>query len=253
MIEASRSDAPNWRVKNGKKQMTERASYGIACMRINDHKMQVLLICKRHTYEYSIFVHGWYNSNDRACIIKLFNGMTVGEKYDIMSLNFTQMWYRIWLNNVNTRPGYMFAKIKFESTFVADGGVLLHKLMARTTHGTLRWELPKKKKKNKTETDVACAIREFYEETRVSKGSYKLWLASRKQSYIDDNVKYTNTYFFAFTRHNIEPRIDFSMRQQIEEITDIAWMDIEEIRRVDTTGRLEKIVKPAFNYARARI
>ena len=250
----TRSDVPNWRVKAGKKQVYERNSYGIACCRHHNGRMQVLMICKRHTYAYSIFVHGRYNSGDRAGIIKLFNGMTAAEKYDILSLNFTQMWYRIWLNNVNKKTSYFHAKNKFESTFVADGGVLLHKLMAKTTNGTLLWELPKGHKKNKNETAINCAVREFYEETLVSKGSYKLWLnASRTQTYVDDNIKYTNTYFFAYTRHNIEPRIDFSVRQQIEEISDIAWMDIEEIRRVDVTGRLEPTIRPIFNYIRTRV
>jgi len=246
-----RSDAPNWRTKTGKKQIYERTSHGIICARHHDRKLQVLTVRKRYTYAYSIFVHGRYNSCDRAAIVKYFNGMTVDEKYDILSLNFNQMWYRIWLNNVNRKPSYFHAKNKFESTFVADGGALLNRLMSKTTHGTLLWELPKGHKKSRIETSAHAAVREFAEETLIAKGSYKLWLnASRTQSYIDDNIKYTNTYFFAYTKHNIEPRIDFSARQQIEEISDIAWMDIEEIRRNDTTGRLIEVVKPALNYIR---
>ncbi len=250
----TRSDAPNWRVKTGKKQIYERKSYGIACTRLQDNRLRALMVRKRYTYAYSIFVHGRYSSTDRAAMIKLFCGMTVDEKYDILSLNFNQMWYRIWLNNVNRKPSYFHAKNKFESIFVADNGVLLNKLISATTHGTLLWELPKGHKNNKLETDVQCAVREFSEETLIAKSSYKLWLnASRAQSYIDDGIKYTNTYFFAYTKHNIEPRINFSARQQIEEISDIAWMDIEEIRRVDVTGRLIPTIRPIFNYIRAAL
>lgn len=250
-----RSDAPNWRVKNNKKQICERMSYGIACVRRNQSKLEVLMVRKRHTYAYSIFVHGRYQSCDRAGIKKLFNEMTVEEKYDILSLNFNQMWYRIWLNNVNRKPNYFHAKNKYESTFVADGGALLHKLMEKTSHGSLLWELPKGHKKNKNESSVVCAVREFSEETLISKGSYRLMkhnetFASRAQTYIDDNTKYTNTYYIAYTRHVIEPRIDFSIRQQIEEISDIAWMDIEKIRQVDSTGRLVPTIGPIFNYVR---
>lgn len=269
----TRSDSPNWRktvssakivstntttlvptttpAPTAKTTMREKQSVGLACCRRDKvtNRVQILLVCKRYTYAYCIFVHGQYNSGDNAAIQKLFCGMTVDEKFDILSLNFTQIWYRIWLNNAAKKSFYFRAKTKFENTFAADSGVRLHKLIAHSTHSERIWEVPKGRKNGKNEQDIHCAIREFYEETCIPKSNYKVFMdASRTETYIDDNVKYTHKYFIAFTRHNVDPRINFNMRDQIEEVSDIKWMDIEEVRRVDHTGRLIPLVTPIFNY-----
>lgn len=227
----------------------ERLSMGVACCRFNLSRVEMLMVCKRYTYAYYMFVHGKYNPSNNSEMIKWFSGMTIDEKHDIMSLNFMQMWYRIWLNNTTRNSNYFSAKSKFEGTFAIDGGARLHRLISKSTNAGKIWAIPKGRKKNRAEHNINCAVREFYEETRISKGSYKLWVdRSRSYSYIDDGIKYTNQYYLAFTKHNIEPRIDFSAKEQIEEVSDIRWMDIEEIRRVDETGRLAPFIKPIFNF-----
>ncbi len=51
-------------------------------------------------------------------------------------------------------------------------------------------------------------------------------------------------------RHNMEPRINFGMQDQIDEICDIKWMNIDEIRFIDDTGRLGKFVAPIFSFVK---
>lgn len=232
----------------------DKISYGVACCRLNGDKPEILLICKRYTYAYNLFVHGKYNSGNANEIISLFNGMTVDEKLDILSLNFAQIWYRIWLNSVTKTQNYFMAKNKFESTFAVDAGEKLKKLIAKShTNADRIWEIPKGRKKYKTESDIHTAVREFYEETGVPKKSYKLFNATRTYSYIDDNVRYTNIYYIAFTKHVALPRVNFDMQDQVDEISDIRWMDIEAIRFVDPSKRLENFVKPVFNYIKKNI
>lgn len=227
----------------------DRKSLGVACCRFNDNRPEILLVCKRYTYAYNMFVHGKYNSSDSSALITLFSGMTIDEKHDLLSLNFMQIWYRIWLNSSQKTANYFIAKNKYESTFVVDNGVRLRRLISKATHSNKVWEIPKGRKKNKIEADIHCAVREFQEETGLSKKTYKIFPdATRSYSYIDGGTRYTNVYFLAFAKHNIEPRIDFSLQDQVEEVSDIRWMDIEDIRRVDETKRLEKFVRPIFNF-----
>ena len=231
------------------KEYRDKISLGVACCRFNGKVPEILLVCKRYTYAYNLFTHGKYNSGNNAELITLFNGMTVEEKIDIKSLNFVQIWYRIWLDNTSRSANYFLAKNKFESTFVIDGGVRLKKLLAKSTHANKIWEIPKGRKSNKTEPDIHCAIREFYEETGILKKNYKLFPSAKKvYSYVDDGTRYTNIYYLAFTKYNIEPRIDFGMQDQLDEICDIRWMDISAVRFIDDTGRLEKFIKPIFNF-----
>jgi 8-oxo-dGTP pyrophosphatase MutT (NUDIX family) len=236
--------APGVRIKN-------KTSFGVACCRHDRGQMEVLMVCKRFTYAFNIFVHGRYCSNSNADLIALFNGMTIDEKYDILSLNFMQIWYRIFLTNIQHNASYFLAKNKFESTFLVDNGARLKKLVAKSTHAAKIWEIPKGKKRNKIEPDIHCAIREFYEETGIPKKTYKIYpQAVKTNSYIDEGVKYTNIYYIAFTRHNINPRVDLLALEQLKEISDIRWMGINEMRFVDSSGRLERLARPIFNFVK---
>ena len=230
----------------------ERISYGVALVRRVSAQPEILLICKRFTYSYNLFVHGKYNSMNTHEQIELFNGMTVDEKLDLLSLNFAQIWYRVWLNSIIASSSYFMAKNKFESTFAVDPDKL-RKLIAKSSNVARVWEIPKGRKKNKTESDVHTSVREFYEETGIPKKNYRLFNATRTFTYIDDNTQYTNNYYIAYTRHHIEPRVNFGLQDQIDEISDIRWMDINSIRFVDPSGRLEKMVKPIFNYIKAHV
>jgi 8-oxo-dGTP pyrophosphatase MutT (NUDIX family) len=229
-----------------------KISLGIACCRLNAKSQpEILVVCKRYTYAYNIFAHSKYNSSNSAALIELFNCMTVDEKLIILSMRFDRIWDHVWLNAPKP-PNYYLSKNKFESTFLLDNGARLRKLIAKSNNANKLWEIPKGRKKNRMEPDINCAVREFFEETGISKKSYKLFEAKRSYSYIDAGTRYTNIYYIAFTKHNIEPRINFGIQEQVDEISDIKWMTLEEIRFIDETGRLEKFIKPIFNFIKKR-
>ena len=243
-------------LRTDKKNITKKISTGIACCRINGTTPEILLICKRCTYSFVEFVHGKY-SNDHflgnSQLIKLFNGMTVEEKIDILSMNFSQIWYRIWLDNNKKKP-YFISKNKFESTFLTDEGVKLKKLISNSENADRVWEIPKGRKRFKNEADINCAIREFYEETNVKKNSYKLIpRAKRTYSYIDTGIEYINTYYIAIAKHLFDPKINFNTYDQIDEVCDIKWMSIEDIRLIDKSRRLEHFVSPIFRLIKKKI
>jgi len=256
------TDSTNWRSNNtGPAQLTSgrwqrpqtyhrnRVSFGVACCRFNNGRPEILLVCKRFSYAYNAFVRGKYNSGNNAELIALFNGMTVEEKLDIRSLNFTQIWYRVWLDNISKTSNYYVAKNKFESTFMVDGGLRLKKLLAKSSNTDKVWEIPKGRKSNKTEPEIHCAIREFREETGIPKSRYKIFPgAKRTYSFTDMGVRYTNTYYLAYMRHLIEPKINFGLSDQLDEIGDIRWMNITDIKYVDSSGHLVNFIRPIFNY-----
>lgn len=244
---------PKWSYNKSPQRIQERISIGVACCRFNYNRPEILLICKRYTYAYNAFVHGKYNSSDSTALISLFSGMTVEEKHDILSMNFMQMWYRIWLTGSQKTTNFFILKNKFDATFAQDEGLRLRRLISKSLHSNKVWEIPKGRRKNKMEADVHCAIREFYEETGIPKSGYKLFPDTKTYSYIDAGIRYTNIYYLAFANHEFEPRVDFSLRSQVEEISDIKWMGIEEIRFVDDTQRLEKFVRPIFKFMARRV
>lgn len=229
--------------------INERISVGVACTRFTPTGMEILLVKKRYTYAFNKFVNGRYRSDDRSSLITLFDNMTADEKLDILSLNFTQIWYRIWLNNSQKISSFYSAKSKFENTFMADGGVKLKYLMSKSyKFGSLIWEIPKGRKKSKNESDIQCGLREFTEETTITKRQIKLMIDSTQYSYISDGTKYTFIYYFALARGIVEPQVSLANKIQIGEIVEIKWMNMLAVQSIDTEGRLTECVKKIFKF-----
>ena len=231
------------------RELHRRVSYGIACCRFNGTRPEILLICKRNTYAYIQFVQGKYDATRDESIIHLMNGMTVDEKHDLNSLRFEQIWYRIWLDKRSVMSSYHPARFKFETTFKSDGGLRMKNLLARSLTGHRLWEIPKGKRDDRSEPEICTAVREFQEETGVKKHQYRVHIdARRTYEYDAEGATYVNVYFPAFLTTDDIPRPQFGRRHQVDEICDIRWMNIDEIKVNDFAGRLVPLIRPIFAY-----
>jgi 8-oxo-dGTP pyrophosphatase MutT (NUDIX family) len=287
-------------IKSNQKEVNDKMSYensirkssGIACCRLNKetNRLEVLLVKKRYTYSFVAFVFGQYIKTDEKRLKFLFNGMTLQEKIDILSLKFDMMWYKIWLEfpeismqpkfefdvssaesitntwkamykqkaisnfvpyNVNSMSKldfYIKRKNKFETSFVSDNGKRLRSLISNTKNSELIWEIPKGRK-NKKETVLDCAIREFKEETNVDIDMYNIMFNIKPivESYVSANVKYVHNYFMAYTSKTFDITVSFSYDTQISEIDSIRWVNLDEVKFVDHSGRLYILVQRIFH------
>ena len=298
----------SWRNKNKKDDGTlqntnmsydkgVRKSSGMACCRFNNdtNRLEVLLIKKRYTYSFVAFVFGQYHKKDEKRLKYLFNGMTLQEKIDILSLKFDMLWYKIWLefpeiyiqpiiefdvsstlsisntwkelykqkaasnfvpyniNSISKLDFYIKKKNKFESSFALDNGKRLKSLIMDTKNNELIWEIPKGRK-NRKETVLDCAIREFKEETGVDIDSYNIMFNIKPvtESYISANVKYIHNYYMAYTSKKFEPSVNFSREAQISEVDSIRWVNLNEIKFIDHSGRLYKIISRIFTIFKSK-
>ncbi len=182
-----------------------KQSYGIICIRKNakTSKYEYLMVKKNTTYHFAEFLNGKYSVDTPQSIIKLFDNMSFYEKKDIMSMNFSQMWYRLHNENDYTvrRKADTFhrKKQKFERSFMYDNGKLLNSLMKSSTYtADTPWEFPRGRKKER-EQDLNAALRELGEETGVALSQIQVLyhMNPYKECYTDYKVKYKNTYFFA--------------------------------------------------------
>lgn len=202
-----------------KKKMNNRRSRkssGVACCRFNttSDKMEVLLVKKRYTYSFVSFVFGQYSIRNEKELKSLFNGMTMQEKIDIMSLKFDLMWYKIFLEfpervlrekwKASPPDDTVFGvwKIMYKQRassvydshdFNGNGRLSFYmkkknkfesaflgdkgKYLKTVMMGTTHTDLAweiPKGRKTKKETVLDCAIREFKEETGVGIDDYKI-------------------------------------------------------------------------------
>ena len=224
-----------------------KISCGIACCRFAANgEPEILLICKRFTYAYCIFIHSNYNTKSQEALSTLLNEMTLDEKMDILSLNFDQMWFRVWYINEKTIT-YAQMKNQFELIhLIDDAGVGLRRAISVSNNKDRIWEIPKGHKASNNESELVCAMREFYEETGVAKTGYQL-LSEQcvHYDYIENKILYKNKYFVAIANRKLNLNRVLSV-DQLKEISDIRWLNMAKIKLVDSSGRLETLVRSIF-------
>jgi 8-oxo-dGTP pyrophosphatase MutT (NUDIX family) len=238
-------------------------SYGIALVKKNklSHKNQyeILMIKKRLTYAFIAFVKGIYNKNNDNELLRMFDNMTVDEKFCIMSLNFNIMWYKStltlpYINKYMSKEltKYEKCKIKFEKTFLNDNGKRLLNIIKKSKSSKKIWEIPKGST-NKNESNINAAIREFYEETNIKKNKYKLLYHINPITYtfVDENITYKYVYYIGVLLDNkYQLHVDFKLNSNIMEITDLKFFSLQELNVLNLNPKLIKCIKEIFKIAK---
>jgi 8-oxo-dGTP pyrophosphatase MutT (NUDIX family) len=226
-----------------------KISYGIALCRYNKDKNnqnEILMIKKRYTYYYFSFVFGHYKKYNNKHLQYLFDNMTFGEKIDILSMKFSNIWYRLWLTNPEQNYSgnksdetkfsnlkcYFRKKNKFENIFLRDNGNRLIRLINNSLNAETPWEIPKGGIEH-NENSLDCAIREFEEETNISTCDYNiLWnIDPVTVSHKDENIIYKSVYYIAYLNSSSKwkPKIKFDTCNQLGEIEQVRWVSLGEI------------------------
>jgi 8-oxo-dGTP pyrophosphatase MutT (NUDIX family) len=234
--------------------LPSKKSYGIALFNYNTktNSLEMVMVKKRVSFYFVEFVMRPQNRREEERLIHMLNNMTSDEKLDILSLDFSRMYYRIWFSNpekldsnvsAERTEKYYYLKSNFEKNFLVDRGEKLRELIDRSQNIESLWEIPKGRKNNPQEKDMNCAIREFEEETNIPPDDYQI-LDEKPMvfSYCNARVKYINVYYIALLKNDrwLNPRclkINYKNAQQLSEISDIRWMDINQLRAVDISGR----------------
>jgi len=261
-----------------------KTSIGIALCRYNNNNIEILLIKKRFSYHFYALVMGHYKKSDlkgNAKYIKfLFDNMNYAEKIDLLGMQFSTMWYRIWLNNPekyfnisdvyqttnfsnhvmhNTLSNseiyksYFQKRNKFENNFLKDNGKKLRSYIQSSTNSEIIWEIPKGHIHG-NETHIDCAIREFYEETSIKYNKYRILHnidPITDESY-DGDIVYKSIYYVAdLCDKDLTPRINFKNLDQIVEVDQIKWVSINEIKfmnlNVDMHNKLVRLYGNIIN------
>jgi len=249
---------------------------------------QAILVKGRLSYAFCEFVHGKYDRNKLDTVRQLVRNMTIEERLTIATLNFEEIWSRMWarkhMQSFSWRAGgmshahklrilrdgwppvdlqrdtlYVHRREKFHAAWLVDqkSNQLLKSLLDETTGvGQGRWEYPKGKRLDRSESDLSCAIREFREETQIPFENIRILPGfDRVEKYVHMNVLYINTFYLAVVDAPFgDPSkyIRLSNIEQTSEVSDIAWMGLADMRRVcGPAGRdLMPMGRAAFRYVR---
>jgi 8-oxo-dGTP pyrophosphatase MutT (NUDIX family) len=190
--------------------------------------IRFLLVNRRNSLNYIDFIRGKYNVNDVAHINNMCSYMSSNEIDMIKNKDFNILWSELWLKNAFKKK-YLeemnSSKIKF--TKLKTLGILDN---ISSEYNSTEWEIPKGRK-NLNETNLKCAIREFKEETSLSKDDYNIisCLDPIHDVFIGTNNKeYRHIFYTALSNNN--NNIIYK-NNEVEEIRWCKWSELNDLIR----------------------
>jgi 8-oxo-dGTP pyrophosphatase MutT (NUDIX family) len=193
-----------------------------------------MLVQRKDSMSYVEFIRGKYKAYDRDYILKLVESMTVDEQERLRSQPFLDLWQSVW--GLATPRKCLATEFNVASSTFAelvDGrhGHTLADIMGDNPAHILerQWGFPKGRR-NIREPEVACAMREFMEETGISCLAVHRFPFSYCEEFLGGNgVTYRHKYYLA---RLVDPRglpdPNAQTESQAREINCACWMTYEE-------------------------
>ncbi len=211
-------------------------SYGIAAVRKGEYEYEYLLIRRRDSLGYVDFLRGKYSLADGKYIRTLLESMTRTELTRLLTRPFDTLWTDLW-NGQNTRQFRLEcegARRTFESLRATGDvhGKTLQRYIAEveTAWTEPEWGFPKGRR-SASETELACAIREFAEETGLPTKDLhvRTTMAPEMEEYVgSNNITYKHVYYIADYPTPTAVGVSATNRVQTREVGDIGWFPFTE-------------------------
>ena len=194
---------------------------------------EYLLIRRRDSLGYVDFMRGKYSLSNRPYIETLLNSMSTEELNRITTQPFDELWSRLW-NFQNTRQfrlEHESAKRTFE-TFRSTGDISGKTMQRYIAEVSTDWTEPEwgfpKGRRSPHESELACALREFTEETGVASKHARIQSHPQQlEEYTGtNNIRYKHIYYIALCNEDVEVHV--GNRVQTREVGDIGWFSYED-------------------------
>jgi len=222
-------------------------------------KIKFLMIQRKDTMGFIDFIRGKYDNRPGyeekkyKKINTCLEEMTQKEKQTLLTKDFDFIWNHLWVNKDSRcyKNEYELAHRKFHNL---DISTLVKN--SKTTYYYNEVGFPKGRR-NMKETNIACAEREFFEETGFNKDCYDFIKGYPKitEEFMGTNdVPYRHIYYLVKMRENVQPpKIDLYNKLQTGEVSNIGWFTLSEslllIRPYDTAKKnvIQKVNEDIIN------
>ena len=230
---------------------SKNISYGIIVYKLINNEPYYCLICRKDSFTYSDFIRGKYQLEDVESIYRMITYMTETEKEIIASSDFNTLWGKLWTLNENRTLSHSFIKECNQSKYKFDTlkkgyYTVVHLDLGKREKQLIKlenilnnvekkgfiepeWGFPKGKK-NKNESPIECAKREFFEETNISIRDEQLDTSIQyEEKFIGDNlILYSHIYYLAKCSPDTLLEYDSNNIHQFTEISKIQWLTYDD-------------------------
>jgi len=207
-----------------------RGSYEPLILPVEPKTVSVLMVRRKDSMSYMEFIRGKYDPNDIAYLKTQISNMTISEQKLLVTESFESLWAKLWGSKRDMgSPEYDAAQSKFNS-------VDCKKIIAEVPSKFVEpeWGFPKGRRM-RGETNVQCAVREFFEETNIPEDAYQI---NEKLVFTEifigtNNIQYKHIYFVALLKDskliNLAQKLTVAQRR---EISNIAWKTLSESKQI---------------------
>jgi 8-oxo-dGTP pyrophosphatase MutT (NUDIX family) len=207
-----------------------RGAYEPLRLPVDPRTVGVLMVKRKDSMSYMEFIRGKYDLGNVDYVQRLIGNMTIPEQKLIVEEEFDTLWTRLWGAGRDTHSTeYEISKLKY-SQLDRKGMVLVRP----SGYKDPEWGFPKGRRA-RGETDVECAVREFYEETNIPAEAYDLKesLNFTETFKGTNNILYRHIYFVALLKDskaiNLKQKLTF---MQSKEVSEVDWKTLSECRAV---------------------
>lgn len=220
------------------------SSRGLITAMDRSNEYQFLLIQRRDSLSFIEFIRGKYTLSDKEYISRLFRSMTKKEHERLKTMTFDSIWKSVWGEAITAhRTDYENSERKFK-LFCGDDGKDIERWIEENP---TEWEEPEwgfpKGRRNPYETDIHCAIREFQEETNLSRDKFQLIhnIQPLVETFFGSNyVRYCHKYYLAVCSSDQDVSLSDDNPHMMREIGDIRWLTLEEAIQKIRPDNVEK-------------
>jgi 8-oxo-dGTP pyrophosphatase MutT (NUDIX family) len=204
---------------------------------VKPDNVNILMIRRKDSMSFAEFMRGKYEVDNIPYVSTLIKNMTLKEQACVASDSFDSLWRQLWGDD-RTTSDYLQSKEKF---YLCDRMSLMRNNISDYTEP--EWGFPKGRRM-RGETDFACAVREFDEETNIPRESFVvLKNMILEETFMGlNNIQYKHVYFVALTK---QPElINLSQKftpVQRREISGIGWKTFPEAEALVRPHHLERM------------
>lgn len=203
--------------------------------------IEVLMIRRKDSMSYTEFMRGKYDPSDTAYVKRLMENMSQLELSNLRNQPFESLWAKLWNYADRHEHELTIAKEKFDQV-----SKLLKSVSSKYTDP--EWGFPKGRR-YRSEHDLACAEREFAEETNIERDTYVIVKdVVFSESFLGTNgIPYEHKYFLAILAKPFDIHQKFTVMQK-REISAIGWKTLSDcmtLTRPHYSGREPMLIELA--------
>jgi 8-oxo-dGTP pyrophosphatase MutT (NUDIX family) len=204
---------------------------------VTSSDVNLLMIRRKDSMSFAEFMRGKYDPANTEYVSTLVKNMTLKEQALIATETFESLWRLLWGDD-RTSQDYATSRERFNQL---DRVTLMRSNLS--VYIEPEWGFPKGRRM-RGESDLDCALREFHEETNISREAYSVLNNIRLEETFTglNGIRYRHVYFVALLKNSnlVDLKQKFTPMQR-REISGIGWKSFAEAESLVRPHHVERM------------